>query len=370
VPAPRRLERERDNAMKTAEQLAASIERYRSSFWDRRDAGRPPVGVATEANWLPITYLRSPFARERVEPQDVTENLALTEYEATGPGRAVLSDDFMPFAAAWRAVPWLEAICGCPVRFSPGSLAPAACVSHPSDLARLPFPASEAWLQRLRALTTGLVAAAPADCWVAPTILRGPSDVLNALRGTDFFLDLYDDPAALPAAAARINRVLIDVLEMHFALVPPKLGGYGTFYGYWSPGPSVVIQEDAMGLCHPRYYREMFAALNDEIVRRLGRYVFFHLHSTGYRHYRDVLAVPSLGGLELTVETNGPSLAVLEPVLREITERTRLILFVDGYLDELVPVLHRLPRDGLYVILPDRYIESDAAFGEFVRRAW
>lgn len=354
--------------MKTPEQLAASIDRFRCAFWERRPTQRPPVGVAAEANWLPVTYLQQPFTKEFVAPLDVTPDLALPDYAAWARRRAVYSDDFLPFAAAWRAVPWLEAICGCPVRFSPGSLAPVACVDRTADLAALQFPARNDWRARLLSLTEGLVATTSADCWVAPTILRGSSDVLNALRGTDFFLDLFDDAASIAEAAPPINRALIDVLRAHFAQVPPRLGGYSTFYGYWAPGPTAVIQEDAMGLCHPRWYRDIFAPLTADVVAALGEHIFFHLHSTGMCHYRDVLAIPGLAGLELTVEAKGPLLSDLCGPLAEILARTRLILFIDGHLYEVAEVLRSLPRDGLYIIVPEHFIADEDTFYSFLTR--
>ncbi len=94
--------------------------------------------------------------------------------------------------------------------------------------------------------------------------------------------------------------------------------------------PTTVIQEDACGLCSPAVYERRFREFGAEIARRFAPWVLFHLHSTGYRHWRHVLDVPEIAGLELTVEANGPPLAGLVPDLRAMLERSRLILVVDA----------------------------------------
>ena len=357
--------------MKTSAQLESSIERFRDGFWNRRVPDRPPVGIGADRAWQPIHYLRRPLDEGPVSPAAVDLRLVRTDYEDSFANRPVTLDDWMPYAAAWRAVPWLEAICGCPVRHSSGSLAPGPCVDGPGGWRDAPIPAAPEWLDRLAGLTAELVAGAPADCWVAPTILRGVSDVLGAMRGlSEFFLDLHDDPEALEQAAARINRLHRDVLDRHFSLVPPKLGGYGHIFGYWAPGPTTVIQEDAVGMCAPSVYRQRFMEYSAEMVRHMGDYVLFHLHSTGYRHYRHVLELPGIAGLEITVESNGPPLADMAADLRAILERTRLILMVDAWYEQLPAVLRQLPKDGLYVVVSDRFIHDDAGFGEFVAANW
>jgi len=349
--------------MKSTSQLAQSIERFRRGFWLRETVDRPPVGVIPARAWLPIQYAREPLRGEKLLPEDVGSSLARTDYEDSFAARPVESDDFVPYVAAWRAIPWLEAMCGCPVRTSAGSLAPGRCVRSAEELETAAIPARADWMETLYRETARLSETAPADCWVSPSILRGPSDVLAAMRGLeDFLLDLHDNPRAIAHAAARINELHLDVLDTHFQLVRPKLGGYGHIFGYWAPAPTTVIQEDAMGLCSPAIYRDLFMPLSAQIVAHLGKYVLFHLHSTGYRHYRHVLEAPGIAGLEITVEANGPRLADMVPALREILERSRLILMVDGHMDQLPEALRRLPREGLYLAVSDRFVRNEREF--------
>lgn len=357
--------------MKNPEQLAQSIDRFRDGFWERRTSDRPPVGVINEGVFLPIRYLHREFSAPQVSPGDLSPSLCMTDYAFDMAHRTVTSDDWIPFSAPWRAVPWLEAICGCPVQYASGSLAPGHIADSSEALRSLAIPASGEWLDCLRRQTHELNATAPPDGWVSPTILRGPSDVMAALRGlVGFYCDLYDDPATVDAAAGKVNRLLLDALDMHFAVVGPKLGGYGHIFGYWAPDKTIVIQEDALGMCSPAVYRDTFMKYSQQVVDHIGSCVLFHLHSTGFAHYRDVLGIPGLAGLQLTVEANGPSLADLLNPLRDILERSRLILFIDHYYEQARDVLKKLPADGLYVILPDRFVRSDEEYRRFLAECW
>ena len=191
------------------------------------------------------------------------------------------------------------------------------------------------------------------------------------MRGlSDFFCDVCDAPEEVGRAAARVNALLIRALKAHFAAVPPKLGGYAHIFGYWAPGPTVVIQDDAMGMCSPRVYHELFQPLTAAVVREIGPHVLFHLHSTGCRHWRHVLEVEGLAGLELTLESKGPTAADLLPLMRETLERSRLILFADHGWEQLGPLLRKLPREGLFLVIPDRYVRSDEEYRQFIAAHW
>jgi hypothetical protein len=353
--------------MKTHAQLLESVQRFQESFWDRKSTDRPPVGIYDESIYLPINFLRRPFTRPTVCPEDVNADLVAGEYELSFANRTVSCDDYIPFSAAWRGIPWLEAACGCPVRYSQGSLAPAHFVESLDELDRIPIPAPNAWLDCLRRETQRLEAQSPPDCWISPSIFRGPSDALAALRGmTEFFLDLHDNPQAVERAAGRVNQVLMTEIDLHFSVVQPKLGGYAQIMGYWAPGKTVMLQEDALGMCSPSVYRDIFMQYNAAIVKHLGPHVLFHFHSTGFQHYKHVMDIPGIAGVEMTLETIGPTLRDMVPAFREILERTRLILQVCTGFKYLPDALRKLPREGLFLAIPSTYIPTDQAFREFI----
>jgi hypothetical protein len=257
------------------------------------------------------------------------------------------------------------------VRYSDGSLAPSHFVESADQLAQLPIPAPNGWLDCMRRETERLEASAAPDCWVSTSILRGPSDALAAMRGmTDFFLDLHDNPQAVEAAAGRVNQTLTRQIDTHYSIVKPKLGGYVHIFGYWAPGKTVMLQEDALGMCSPSVYRDIFMPSTAAVVQHIGAHAFFHLHTTGFQHYKHVLDIPGIAGLELTLETIGPTLADLVPVFREILEKVRLIVHVATGFEYLPEALRKLPREGVYFAIASKYIPTNEAFREFVSANW
>jgi hypothetical protein len=354
--------------MKDKSQLLESIDRFSSGFWGKKTTDRPAIGIAPQSMWTPINYLRADFPRPEVFPEDINGQLFMTDYENGFLNKPVVSDDWMPFNAPWRAIPWLEAICGCPARSASGSLAAGQYISFLSELEEIALPVKKEWVECINRQIQILLDSHVADCWISPTILRGPSDVLAAMRGlTEFYCGLLDKPSVLDRVAGQINRVFLDILDVHFSLVGPKHGGYGHIYGYWAPGRTIVIQEDAMGMCPPETYRDIFLKYNQDIVNHLGDHVLLHLHSTGYEHYRHVLEIEGIGGLELTMESNGPALQDIIPDLKDMLERSRLILFVDHYFEQLPQLLKKVPYEGLYLIMSDKYINTEREFAEFIK---
>jgi hypothetical protein len=105
-------------------------------------------------------------------------------------------------------------------------------------------------------------------------------------------------------------------------------------------------------------------------VRHLGPCVVFHMHSTGLQHFRQVLRIPGLAGLQMTIEANSPPLPDLLPVFREILEQSRLLLFLDHRFEELSALLPHLPREGLYLAIPASRLQTEAEFLQFAKAHW
>jgi hypothetical protein len=250
-------------------------------------------------------------------------------------------------------------------------LAPTRVVNNVEDLLKIDSLYSNQWYDYLMEETDWLNQNAADDCWVSPTILRGSSDILAASRGMDnFFMDLVIHPGIIDRAASYLADLTTRVIERHFSIVKPHFEGYGHIYGYWAPDRTNVFQEDALGMVDPGIFQDIFLQKNRMLVSHLGGHAFFHLHSTGFAHYKHVLDIKGLSGIEFTVEHNGPPLIELVNVFREILEKSRLILFVDAYFEQLNELLKQLPADGLYLLIPSRSISTDHEFKSFIRSNW
>ena len=97
--------------MRTEAQLQENVQRFQANFWNKERAERPLIGIYDERVYMPINFLRRPFSRPTVTPDDISEDRLMTEYEYSFANRPVSCDDFVAFSAPWRGVPWLEACC-------------------------------------------------------------------------------------------------------------------------------------------------------------------------------------------------------------------------------------------------------------------
>ena len=68
----------------------------------------------------------------------------------------------------------------------------------------------------------------------------------------------------------------------------------------------------------------------------------------------------------MTVEANGPSLRDLVPFMKETLRQSRLILFIDHYFSQLPEVFQRIPHEGLYLVISNKYVANDKEFISFV----
>jgi len=357
--------------MKSEATLRESINRFRTRFWERTGSGRPPVGIVEAGSFLPVQYLTDGPLPKNITIETIRNASIDTDYDFDLQRRKVFTDDFIPYAAPWRAIPWLEAICGCPVHYSSGSLAPGRFVSNAEDLLNIENLVDHSWYDYLREQTEWLKENAANDCWVSPTILRGVSDILAAMRGMDnFYMDLLINPGVIDRAGSYLVDLTMEIIEKHFSVLKPHFGGYGHIYGYWSPEKTNVFQDDALGMVDPEIFKELFLEKNQALVSRFGGRALYHLHSTGFAHYKDVMAIKGLSGIEFTIEQNGPPLIELAGVFQEILGKSRLILFIDAYFEQLNEVLKQLPADGLYVLIPNKYIETQPEFEAFINSNW
>lgn len=69
------------------------------------------------------------------------------------------------------------------------------------------------------------------------------------------------------------------------------------------------------------------------------------------------------------MESIGPSLLDLVPVFREILEMSRLILEVCAGFEQLPEALRKLPSEGLFLAIPDKFTGDDE-FRPFTQANW
>jgi hypothetical protein len=307
---------------------ADSLHRHQQ-FWERKPTDRPLLGIDvgfTLQGLFPRTMAR--ISDGPLQPEDIPLDEFMQDCDALAQAHQGLGD-FPYVAAPFVGVPWLEAIAGCPIHASRNSFWAEPCVT---DWRAWRWPESfndSPWTRKLIELMDALVTHAAGRYQVAPTLMRGPADVLAAMRGgAAFVMDLIDEPGNVRSAIADAARLWSDLAQAQLTHIPLSATGYvagAVALRTWAPDKVLWLQEDAMSLLSPKLYRTYFLAVD----RRLSAAypcVAFHLHGSALWAVDDLIQLPGIDVLELNLEdarcdiegTFGPDFeAWLTRVLRE-----------------------------------------------------
>jgi hypothetical protein len=176
------------------------------------------------------------------------------------------------------------------------------------DLASWPWEQSvleNPWTRKLLELIQRLIEHSQGRYQVSPTLMRGPTDILAAMRGaTPFALDFVDTPELVRPALHQCARIWREAAQAQLDLIPPSSGGYIALEWVlrtWAPDKLIWLQEDAMALLSPKLYRDFVLPIDMELSS-LFPCVAFHMHSTALWAIDELVQVPGINVLELNME--------------------------------------------------------------------
>jgi hypothetical protein len=254
---------------------------------------------------------------------------------------------------AFYGVPWMEAIKGCPVFFSGTNMYSRPIIADWREYDWQRPTMENPWAQKLLEFLDSLVQHSRGRFACGPTLMRGPADICSALRGgTEMALDLYDHPENIRRLAALAAEVWIEVGKAQLDLVPESENGYMAGCAglrCWMPHKGIWLQDDAVSLLSPRFYREMFLP---EVRRIAAEFpaIAFHLHGNTLWPVDLILSVDEIDVLELNYDVG---VCILEDVIgawKKIQQRGKpVIAYADVTIDELHHVLDELSPGGLSI---------------------
>jgi hypothetical protein len=197
------------------------------------------------------------------------------------------------------------------VTFTPETSWAEESVHDWSDLERIEVGAENRWTESARKMVRRGVELCDGD-YVPSTIPHfAPSDMANAARGNQLFLDLYDSPQELSRlldlcaqSTIWLQRELRAIAPLVHGSDPANLGSSGA--GIWMPGEAPFMSEDAADLCSPDAYAQYFRPATQKIIDALGGAVIHH-HVIGSAVHPEIAKLSNLSALQISEDPNRPS---------------------------------------------------------------
>ena len=346
------------------------------AWYNREETTRPvlAINIGFWANERFPRTMKSLPDRE-IKPEDLDDELYVQDADDLYELQKGFGD--YPFvAAANTAMCWIEAIMGCPVfaRYSSSSIWAEPAVSSWDEFSFEPPDLSKnLWMEKLLEQTEALVKHADGRYQVAPTLMRGPSDILTAIRGgTNLPLDFYDVPETIQRAAEVVAEVHMAVGKAQLELIPESDDGYiagdAALKG-WAPRKQIWLQEDAMALMNPTTYSNIFYPIDCKIAAAFDDCIF-HLHGTALWGIDELVQIPDLYAIELNREDASCDLPGTLEGWHKIQAHKPLVIWrkygTDDFEAWLKEILDSYPKEGLSVQVATAGLEES----EVVRSAW
>jgi hypothetical protein len=327
------------------------IEKHRL-WWERRST------LITRVQGSPLGDLWLPLASGQTATDDMTITPGDIDFErAVGPplhpGPFETEGQRFRTVTAFGRTPWVEAILGTPIRatIQGGSMRTRAIIESWDDWSGVAAHRDDDWLALLLRMTEALVERSGGRRAVVAPIMRGPSDLAEAVLGAELqCYSMYDHPRELRAFLEEATELFIEVLHDLLEKLPVIKGGYVSPFGIWAPGTVVRTQCDASAFLSPKHYAEWFLPFDIRISDSTD-YSIIHLHSCSLHTVDALLAAEKPQAIQVTLEAepSGPPLEAMLGTFRQILSVKPLLL--EGRLteDELDWLLDQLPHGGLAI---------------------
>jgi len=347
------------------------VERCRA-FWAREEVDRPLlaawIGSYEAASLYPRGLAQLPEGE--LKPSDLGFELFRQDYEALFESHRQAAVDVPWSAFPLLVMPWLEAIAGCRVVHRSGNVWAEPWLDSYDRLDERLQPRLD-WLAKLTEFTEWLVALSHGRFAVGVSLLRGPADVLAAMRGAqESVLDLMDAPEGPERVLDWVTDLWIQAARAQLSHIRPFAGGYGwSIQNLWSEEPGGWFQDDAMAYWSPSLYRRYAAPREAKLSKSLPR-TGCHLHPPAIFTVDGLLEMPELGVIEMNQDISGERIPEMIPVFRRILETRRLFVWGHFTREDLVAMKEKLPARGLALQPLCDTPEEVRAIVQEVERIW
>ncbi len=239
------------------------------------------------------------------------------------PGLLDIVGDTFAVVQPFTRVPWIEAILGNPVEalVQGGSMRTHRVVDAWEDWHGVAAHRQDAWFRLLMQITELLVERSGGRVATVAPILRGPSDLAEAILGPELMIySLYDHPDRMRWFLDEVTDLFIEVNDGLLKRFAPVAGGTVSYFGIWASG-GVVRTQRCLGVLLGKLYRDWFVAYDLRTCEGADTSII-HLHSCSMHTVDALLETPLPHAIQVILEEgpNVPSLQALMPIFRRILE--------------------------------------------------
>jgi hypothetical protein len=330
---------------------------------------RPLIGFSV-GGWFPLQSYRAMQTlrgKPALAPDDLQAKEFLPDYEGVVALWDGVEDDMIRGVAPIPPFPWLEAMLGCRVQIGDESVWAEEGGFDYADLPRVDFSDENPWRRKYLEFVATLKGHFGERVPVGQPILRGPSDMIAAMRGSsEMIFDFYDRPDDFRRLAERCTEFAIGLVRAQQAITGPFTGGYLIEQlGIWAPDRLARLQEDSSALFSPDLYTTLLQPWDRRMAEAFP-YAAIHLHSSSLFLLDRILDIESLGCIQINKDVGNTAIAEMMPSFRLVQSRHRSLLIRGKLdLDDLALFRTHLSPNGLYLQIVVEKAEDCRALQDF-----
>lgn len=343
------------------------------AFWARQETDRPLL-----ANWVGSYQIAnlyenglSQLPEGELKPTDIKFESFRRDYEKLFENHRQAATDIPWASFPLMVVPWMEAITGCPIHHREGNVWAQSWLDTYDRLDEVGLKPNSAWLEVLVEFTRWLVKLSDGRFPVAVSLMRGPADLLAAMRGAQTSVyDLFDYPDQVERILNALTDIWIEVAQAQLAHIPKFADGNSfSIINLWGRKPGAWFQDDAIAFWSPALYRQYARDCEARLSSCMGA-TGIHLHSPALFTVDELVKMPDLDIIEVNIDDVGLKVPEMILQFQQILEKKRLFVWGAFTTEDLVVMKEKLPTRGLALQLMAETPEQLQALIREVETIW
>ena len=343
------------------------------AFWSRQDADRPLLSAWVGSYETPKLFPSglADLPAGELDPGSLRVEAFGEDYERLYELQGRTEVDVPWVASPPMVVPWVEAIAGCPIHHHDGNMRAAPWLESYDALNRTGLQPDRAWLETLVEFTRGLVRLSDGRFPVGLSLMRGPADLLGAMRGTEALVyDLFDHPEAVARSMELLTDLWIQAARAQLEQIPVFADGYCfSIQALWSRRRGGWFQDDAIAYWSPDTYRQYAEACEARLSQAMDA-TGIHLHPPSLFTVDHLLEMPALDVIQVNLDDVGPRIPEMIPRFQQILDKKRLLVWGAFTGEDLRTLAENLPTAGFGLQLSATTPDEVNAMVRQVRSIW